>query len=177
MCIYIYIHTHIHIQYNYELPYFEWSPPWHSSDIVSDISSCSIYGINIPTSIWHSFWYILWHDFIWHFFWRSFWHLFWHSVSHIFWHSDRHSIVSRRGFRSRRAWLHPALAIEFGSLRAQLYPELAIWLGSIDAHSHDELAEEEMRRKKRTRRRSCTFVKIYIVTPHLVTWQVGKWYV
>ena len=106
------------------------------------------------------------------FFWRSIWHLFWHSVSHIFWHSDRHSIVSRRGFRSRRAWLHPALAIVFGSLRAQLYPELAIWLGSIDAHSHDELAEEEMRRKKRTRRRSCTFVKIYIVT---LTSSPGRW--
>ena len=60
---YVYIHIHTYTYTLRVIPSLT-----HYSDIVSDISSCSIYGINIPTSIWHSFWYILWHDFIWHFF-------------------------------------------------------------------------------------------------------------
>ena len=37
----------------------------------------------------------------------------------------------------------------FGSRRAPLHPELAIWLGSTSAHSADKLAEEEEDAEKR----------------------------
>ena len=67
----------------------------HYSDIVSDISSGSIYIICYINIFWHSIWHSFWHS--WHLFWLSIWHLFWHS----FWHV----------FGSRPGPLHPELAI------------------------------------------------------------------
>jgi hypothetical protein len=50
--------------------------------------------------------------------------------------------------------------MEFGSRRAQLHPELAISLGSIGALIHDELAEEakekkEVKKKKKKELHRC----------------------
>ena len=103
------------------------------SDIVSDISSGSVYGIYI---------YIYWHS-IWHLFLAYTLTLFLaymlilsgiysdvlpHSIWHLFRHSFSHSM--------------------FGSRCGPLHPEFAIWLRSVHAHSQCWYRGENQEEKK-----------------------------
>ena len=131
----------------------------HYPDIVPDIPSGHIYSICIYIyicifwdSIWHSIWHLVWHS-IWHLFWHMFWHSiwqsFWHSLWHIFWHSVWHSIW-------HSVW-HSIWHV-FGSRRAPLHPAVAIGSGPGVLRCIRGWQRRTTRRK--ARRRTCTFVKI-----------------
>ena len=134
----------------FKLVYFEWSPPWHLSVIVSDISPGNIYG----TIFWHSIlaFYLTfysWHS-IWHLFWHPLWHLYWHFLWHFFcymfwilakvlacylWHSIWHSILAFHLASIHILFWHSIWHILRGSL----------WLRPGGEHFNAELAVEVRR--------------------------------
>ena len=118
------------------------------SDIVSDISSGSVYGIYIYTDILSdtSFWHTLWH---------YFWHTCWFFLAYILTFFRILSGICS-GIHSRILCSGPGVAHCIRSSRYGCDP----FMPTVNAGIEEKTKRRRRRRRKKKRRRSCTFVKI-----------------
>ena len=140
-----------------KIPYFEWSPPWHTilTWFLTYHISCGHIYIYMAYIFWHSIWHVLWNSswhssgilfgtysdilsgIIWHLFWYSLWHLFWHSAFYLavflaFYLTYLLTFCLEFYLAFSLAWVRVqaqswAGDLEFGSRHAPQHPGLAIW--------------------------------------------------